>query len=519
MKRILYCILAVALILLNLSCASRAKDRNSEESKEAGTMKTESKIRKPAVSGMFYPASSGELSSLVEKYLKAAGEEKKTGAPRILIVPHAGYPYSAQVAAFGFAQLKDSRVDTVFLIGPSHRVYFSGVAADDSDSWETPLGKVPLDREKLDLLMKKDPDISINSAAHAAEHSLEVELPFIQKMFPGAAIVPLSMLEPEPETCEKLASALAVLLQDNPRTVLIASSDLSHYHSAEQAEKLDHLFLEAVQKMSPADFSVKINKRQFEACGSAPVLTAMMTAEKLGANEVKVLKYAHSGDVTGDRSRVVGYSAVGFYGGKKASKNEEKVEKTPSSHQVVPEGVELLSREEQDFLLKVARQTLEAHVRGKSIPAFTPPTQKLTRKMGVFVTLTKKGDLRGCIGYIQGMAPLFESVSQMAVQAASHDPRFNPVRPEELPDIHIEISVLSELREVKDVNIIKVGTHGIIIRRGFSQGLLLPQVATEYGWGREEFLRHTCMKAGLPPETWKEAGTQILIFSALVFGE
>lgn len=520
MRRTTFCTLAIILILLTCSCSSRAGDKKANETKEAKEMKAENRIRKPAVSGMFYPGSPKELSSQVDKYLRNAEGEKRPEVPRILIVPHAGYPYSAQVAAYGYVQLEGSRIDTVFLLGPSHRAYFSGVAADDSDAWETPLGNVTLDRETLALLIKKDPDIALIPEAHAAEHSLEVQVPFLQKVLPKASIIPLSMLDPDPKTCGKLASAIAPLLIDNPRAILIASSDLSHYYPYDQAEKKDHLFLSAVKKMSVKDFPGKIQKKEFEACGSAPVLTALMTAEKLGANEVRVLKYANSGDVTGDKSRVVGYAAVAFYGREEAIVPEAKKEKaSPSAHHVVPEGVELLSKEEQAFLLKVARETLEAHVRGNKIPLFSPPTPRLSKKMGVFVTLTEKEELRGCIGYIQGIAPLYEAVSQMAVQAASHDPRFNPVRPEELKDIHIEISVLSELKEIKDVNLIKVGTHGIIIKRGFSQGLLLPQVATEYGWNRDEFLKHTCLKAGLPPETWKEPGTTILIFSALVFGE
>ncbi|MFH0803294.1 MAG: AmmeMemoRadiSam system protein B [bacterium] len=519
MRRTTFCTLAIILILLTCSCSSRAGDRKANETKEAKKMKAENKVRKPAVNGMFYPGSPKELSSQVDKYLRNAEGEKRSEVPRILIVPHAGYPYSAQVAAYSFIQLKGSAISTVFLLGPSHRAYFSGVAADDSDAWETPLGNVSLDREKLALLMKKDPDIAIIPEAHAAEHSLEVQVPFLQKVLPGASIIPLEMLDPDPKTCGNLASAIAPILKENPRAVLIASSDLSHYYPYDQAVRKDNLFLSAVEKMAVKDFPGKIQNKEFEACGSAPVLTALMTAEKLGANEVRVLKYANSGDVTGDKSRVVGYAAVAFYGREEAKVPGAEKEEASPAHHVVPEGVELLSKEEQAFLLKVARETLEAHVRGNKIPAFSPQTPRLSKKMGVFVTLTKNGDLRGCIGYIQGIAPLFEAVSQMAVQAASHDPRFSPVRPEELKDIHIEISALSELKEIKDVNLIKVGTHGIIIKRGFSQGLLLPQVATEYGWGRDEFLKHTCLKAGLPPETWKEPGTQIVIFSALVFGE
>jgi AmmeMemoRadiSam system protein A len=235
----------------------------------------------------------------------------------------------------------------------------------------------------------------------------------------------------------------------------------------------------------------------------------MLAARALGANRGQVLKYLNSGDVTGDRSRVVGYAAGVFYkaaGGKEKMKEEKKV------------GVDLgLNEEEKKTLHHIAKTVIENKVKGKPIPDFKIESPILKENRGAFVTLQKKGQLRGCIGYIEGHGPLHYTIKEMAEAAAFRDPRFSPVKEKELPELDIEISVLTPLQRVKDVNEIQVGTHGIYIKKGWLSGLLLPQVATEYGWDRQTFLEHTCQKAGLPSTAWKEKDTEIYIFSADIF--
>jgi len=222
-----------------------------------------------------------------------------------------------------------------------------------------------------------------------------------------------------------------------------------------------------------------------------------------------VVKYLNSGDVTGDQRRVVGYAAGVFYkaaGGKEKMKEEKKV------------GVDLgLSEEEKKTLHHIAKTVIENKARGKDLPEFKIESPVLKENRGAFVTLQKKGQLRGCIGYIEGHGPLHNTIKEMAEAAAFRDPRFSPVKEKELVELEIEISVLTPLRRVKDVNEIQVGTHGIYIKKGWNSGLLLPQVATEYGWDRQTFLDHTCQKAGLPFAAWKEKDTEIYIFSADIF--
>ena len=181
-------------------------------------------------------------------------------------------------------------------------------------------------------------------------------------------------------------------------------------------------------------------------------------------------------------------------------------------------GVDLgLSEEEKETLRHIAETVIQSKARGKPVPGFTVESQTLKEKRGAFVTIYKKGQLRGCIGYIQPYKPLYQTIEEMAVQAAFHDPRFNPVTERELSDLEIEISVLTPLKRIKDVEEIEVGKHGILIEKGFHSGLLLPQVATEYGWNRKTFLEHTCFKAGLPKDAWKDEDTVISVFSADIF--
>jgi AmmeMemoRadiSam system protein A len=178
-----------------------------------------------------------------------------------------------------------------------------------------------------------------------------------------------------------------------------------------------------------------------------------------------------------------------------------------------------LNDQEKQYLLKLVRTTIVTLLENKNLPETTPVSEKMNDKYGVFVTLHKDGNLRGCIGYIEGVDSLYKSVMRMAQSAAFQDPRFPPVREDEVEELEIEISVLSPIKKIKNIEEIQVGKHGLIIQQGISRGLLLPQVATDWGWNREEFLQQTCRKAGLPTSAWKDSGTEISIFSAEIFSE
>jgi AmmeMemoRadiSam system protein A len=251
--------------------------------------------------------------------------------------------------------------------------------------------------------------------------------------------------------------------------------------------------------------SRNFQSRIWEACGGAPIVATMVYAERMGANQARVLKYANSGDVTGDRSRVVGYSADIF-----VEAPAGKATETPFS----------LSEQEKSELLALARKSVEFAVEKNQL--YEPPASAsvtLNSERGAFVTLTKSGDLRGCIGYTSAVKPLYMTVRDTATHAALHDPRFVAVSTAELPQLEYEISVLSPLRRVTDIEQIRIGEHGLLMKNGDSEGLLLPQVPVEQKWDRLTFLEQTCRKARMPAGCWKDEDTDIFSFTAVVFHE
>ncbi len=484
---------------------STAIAQTSMKSKEAGMKE----IRESAVAGAFYPDNPDVLSRDVKRYLENAKKEKLEGEIVALVSPHAGYMYSGQVAAYAYKLIEGKTFDCVVVVAPSHRALFKGASVYDRGGFRTPLGTVPVDVDLSKKMIGQRKEIQFLPEAHSQEHSLEVQIPFLQVVLKSFKLVPIVM---EPywkwETCQYLASAIAEAVRGK-KVLLIASSDLSHFHSYDEAVRLDRIVLGYIDRFDPEGLNRDLKSERCEACGGGPVIAIMLAAKMLGANRGKVLKYANSGDVTGDRSRVVGYGAGVFYkaaGGKEKMKNEKKV------------GVDLgLSQEEKKTLHHIARAVVENKARGKAVPEFLVESPILKENRGAFVTIHKRGQLRGCIGYIEGHGPLHKTIEDMAEAAAFRDPRFSPVKENELPELEFEISVLTPLKRIKDVDEVQVGKHGIYIKKGWFSGLLLPQVATEYGWDRQTFLEHTCQKAGLPPNAWKEKDTEIYIFSADVF--
>jgi len=466
-------------------------------------------IREPVFAGSWYPGDASSLSRDIKEYLARAKRVTSGGEILALVSPHAGYVFSGQVAAYAYKQVEGLSCDSVIVIAPSHRAFFRGISIYDRGGFRTPLGVVPIDVELSRALMEKNKDIRFIPEAHSEEHSLEIQLPFLQTSLKPFKLVALVM-EPEWtwETCQGLASAVTESVKGK-KVLLVASSDLSHYHGYSKAVEIDKRALNRMEAFDPDGLYRDLREGRSEACGGGPVVAVMLAARAMGANKVQVLRYLNSGDVSGDRSRVVGYGAVVFY---KASEGEKKMKEEKKV------GVDLgLTVEERKTLHHIAKTAIECRLKGKPIPEFKIDSATLKENRGAFVTLNKRGQLRGCIGYIEGRGPLYKTVEEMAQAAAFQDPRFPPVTEKELSELEIEISVLTPLKKIADVKEIEVGKHGLYIKKGWHSGLLLPQVATEYGWDRQTFLEHTCRKAGLPPDAWKEKGAEIYIFSADVF--
>jgi len=475
--------------------------------KEKGKAMSEQHVRESVIAGSWYPGDPARLTKDIKGYLKQVPEHTIEGELIALISPHAGYLYSGQVAAHAYKLLEGKEYDIVVIIAPSHRAYFQGASVYPMGGYRTPLGIVPIAEEITEALMKKSPLIDAIPQAHSQEHSLEIQLPFLQVVLKDFRLVPIVMGQQDLPMCKELSAAIADVIKGE-NALVIASTDLSHFHTYDEAVALDKKFVQHVEAFDPEGLNKALSGGQCEACGGGPVVAVMLAAQALGADKSEVLNYANSGDVTGDHDRVVGYMAAVLYRGTGSARSHTK-EKV---------GIDLgLSEEEKKTLHEIAHTVIWNKASGKEVPKFQVKSEKLNELRGAFVTINKKGSLRGCIGHIKGVKPLYKSVEEMAAAAAFQDPRFPPVTKKELKDLDIEISVLTPFEQITDVNEIEVGKHGLYMEKGFHSGLLLPQVATEYNWDRDTFLEHTCRKAGLPPDAWKEKDTKIYIFSADIF--
>jgi len=494
-------ILIPALTLSLIPCAVWGGPR------EKGKAMSGKNVRESVIAGSWYPGDPARLTKDIKGYLKRVLVHKIEGDLTALISPHAGYLYSGQVAAHAYKLLEGKEYDIVVIVAPSHRAYFKGASVYPRGGYRTPLGIVPIAEEVTEALMNKSTLIDAIPKAHAQEHSLEIQLPFLQVVLGEFRLVPIVMGDQDFPTCKEVSTAIADAIKGK-NALLIASTDLSHFHPYENAMTLDQVVLDHVNAFDPEGLSKALKKGQCEACGGGPVVAVMLAAQALGADKSEVLNYANSGDVTGDHSSVVGYMAAALY----------KSAKTQKVHKKGKVGVDLgLNEEEKKTLHEIAHTVIWNKASGKEVPEFNITSERLKELRGAFVTITKKGSLRGCIGHIRGVKPLYKSVEEMAAAAAFQDPRFPPVTKKELKDLAIEISVLTPFKQITDVKEIEVGKHGIYMERGFYSGLLLPQVATEYGWDRDTFLEHTCRKAGLPHDAWKEKDIKIYIFSADIF--
>ncbi len=463
----------------------------------------------------WYDADPDRLRASIDTYLRHAKVTRDLGQIIGIIAPHAGYRYSGPVAAYAYRQIMGKKYDTVVVVAPNHRdprLSFTSVLT--AGGYQTPLGTVPVDEDIAKAVADFDPTDNVRASEIGhfvnnlgeAEHSVEIQLPFLQEVLGDFKLVPVVMGDQSEKACVMLARATASAVRGK-NVLLVASTDLSHFFTGEKADMLDSVVRDRVAAFDPGGLLADIASGKCQACGGAPMAAVMMAARELGATKSSVLNMANSGDVTGDMSSVVGYmSAVLSNPGTSGEALESE------SGEV---GVDLgLSEIEKNTLKEVVAKTLEAVVNGRPIPACDNLGGKLGESWGAFVTLNKNGRLRGCIGHIVGTQPLVRTVADMTRAAALEDPRFQPVRPAELPDIEYEISVLTPIRTITDVNEIKVGRDGIIITKGYRRGLLLPQVATEYSWDRVTFLEQTCNKAGLPAKAWKDPDTKIEIFSA-----
>jgi len=479
------------------------------------------KVRGAGAAGSFYPADPKELTQMIDGLLARNTVPQVQGSLVVLICPHAGYIFTGSVAAACFAQLKGRKYTRVVIIAPSHFVIFPFSSIYDGDAYATPLGQIPIDKEFRTRLARLSSTLKISDRGHvregeSPEHALEVQLPFLQRTLGDFKLVPIIMGDQDYGVERGLGRALAKALLAEPaesraQTLILVSSDLSHYHPYDDAEKIDHQTLQAMADWDYLSLSRNFalwqrGTQTWEVCGGGPIVAGMIAAEGLGAARAQVLKYGNSGDTTTVKDRVVGYGAVAITRTSPAEPRRNMVN--------------ALTVQEKAALIEIARSSVEAAVRDHKMYLGTPPVfPRLQEAHGAFVTLKEHGELRGCIGYTTPLKSLAETVRDVAALAAFEDSRFTPVTVNELPLLKYEISVLSPLQRVVDIKEIKVGKHGLIIKQGDIEGVLLPQVPVEEHWNRDTFIEETCRKAGLPRRAWRDAETDIFKFTALVFGE
>ncbi|MBU2102253.1 MAG: AmmeMemoRadiSam system protein B [Candidatus Omnitrophota bacterium] len=468
-------------------------------------------IKKCEFCGSFYPDDPAALGIMLDTYLAAARVQTPPGEIIGVVVPHAGFTYSGPVAAHSYKLLdKNSEIDAVVLLGATHRYPFSGITIYPRGGFQTPLGTLLVNANIAGQFQSLN-FVSFQPQYFTHEHTLEVQLPFIIKALGNPTIVPILFGTITDKQIESFAQRLAEIASQK-KLLLVVSSDLSHYLPYLDAHATDAKTLQFLRDMN----ETALRKEDYRACGNA-ALAAFIQYARIRKANIAIIHYANSGDTAGDKNRVVGYaSAVAFLPGNATTLSAQNTGPKPEEEVMQPYTI---TPDEKKILLRIARSTLQTYLKNKTIPNVAPLSDNLSQKRGAFVTLTKNGKLRGCIGRIVGDTALYTVVSQMAIEAATGDPRFAPVRFDELNDIHIEISVLTPFEKISSLDEIEVGKHGLIIKKGFSSGLLLPQVPGEYGWDKITFLEQTCLKAGLPPDAYKDGDAILYKFSAIVFNE
>ncbi len=479
---------------------------------------TAAEIRHPAVAGTFYPSDSSDLATMVQSYLDDVSNLPEIKGDLVaLIVPHAGLVYSGSIAAYGYKLLEKTEATRLILCGPSHRYPFEGISVyGPGIQWKTPLGTVSCDDELCEQFLEQK-GVRLIPQAHTKEHSLEVQLPYIQTVLPQAGIVPLVIGQQDRQGIGKLTSALDNVAFSEP-VVLIASTDWQHYRPSSEGEPMDLSGIACLLDLDPNRLAGLLESGQVEMCGGGAAVAVSRAAIARGADRAVLLRYGDSGDYSGDKSSVVGYATLAFYRTREVSSVPMKPRAVRAESDMVDRIEGTLSAVQRKRLLQIARQSISEYLKSGDLPPLKVPAP-LDEPGAAFVTLKKKGELRGCIGYTQAILPLYRTVAECAVKAATQYSRFRPVTRDELSDIDIEISMLTPLEQITSLDEIEVGRDGLMIELGSNRGLLLPQVAVENGWDRTTFLEKTCWKAGLPADAYLSPKAKIYRFQALIFSK
>lgn len=473
--------------------------------------------RKPVAAGTFYPADKDKLLNDLTAMFASCKKPNQDGKVRAVIAPHAGYVFSGTVAASAYSAIpKDATYKNIFIIGSSHVMYFDGAALYTGGDYITPLGKAVVNKEITNQLLLNNKVFGFPNTAHIKEHSIEVQLPFLQYYFRNTPpVIPIIIGSDNVSTVRKVAEAL--LPYFTPDNLFVISSDFSHYPAYDDAVEADKVSSEGLMSNNPRTFisALKSNSAKqipglaTSMCGWTSGLTLLYMSEGNKNLHIKLVDYKNSGDSgLGGKDEVVGYNALVMY------------DKGDDDAKISDEQLSLkLSNEEKRTLFTIARKSILAKLNSTQYEADEKHiTDNLRRPYGAFVTLKENGALRGCIGRFITTESLYDVIHESALSSAFDDPRFSAVKKEEYDDLEIEITVLGSLKKIKSPDEIILGKHGIYIRKGMQSGTMLPQVATENGWTVEQFLGYTSRdKAGLGWDGWKNA--ELFIYEGLVLEE
>ena len=471
-------------------------------------------IRPATQANRFYTGDAQALAQEVDSFLMQHKGSPQFDNLAALIVPHAGYYYSGNVAASAYMTINPKKTyKRIFLLGPSHSVWLDGASVNtEADYYATPLGNVKVDRETA-LKLTEDSVFTYHPEAHDNEHCLEVQLPFLQRLFTESVppIVPIIISTNDFQKLMKMSEQLKPYLNDD--NLFIISSDFSHYPTYDDAYEVDARTQRAIESGSVEHLIAAVEKNRrsgkrnlsTSACGQVAIITLMLMCNE--QYDIRHLLYQNSGDISGERDRVVGYHAFAFLRPSQAGSQQADSTFT-------------LTSDDKKLLKDIALQSIRDSLDGKPLAAANSSLftlhSSLKRPCGAFVSLHKQGRLRGCIGHFGEDVPLYEIVAEMARAAAFQDPRFSPVTRDELNDLDIEISVLTPMRRIQSLDEFELHRHGIYIRKGYRSGTYLPQVADEVNWTKEEFVSHCSQdKAGLGWDGWRDA--ELYVYEAIVF--
>lgn len=474
-------------------------------------------VFRSTLAGSWYSADAGTLSKQIDGFFEKA-EVEPVNNVIALILPHAGYQYSGQTAAFGL-KTTNKQYKRVIVIGPSHYVPMEDVlSVPGATHYETPLGQIPLDVEFINKLLEH-PIFQNVPQANEREHSTQMEVPLLQHTQKDFKFVLIVAGDCSEETIAKAGNILKSLIDDD--TLVIASSDFTHFgpnygyvpfreNIPEQLKQLDMGAFEYIKALDYKGFLDYRSKTGTTICGFVPISILLSMLDK--SVEAKLIKYATSGELTGDYTNSVSYFSIVFSG---------KWGHSPALTEPQAGGCELTGENKRE-LLALARKSLVYFLQKRRVPEASELNVTVSDAMkcqrAAFVTLKENSQLRGCIGDIFPRQPLYKSVISNAINAGVYDSRFHPVTEAECNDITIEISALTVPKPIASPDEIRIGIDGVVLSKNGYGAVFLPQVAPEQGWDVNQMLTQLSLKAGLPADAWKE-GASFLVFQADVFGE